>query len=415
MLRKPFKARVLWGLPLLLAILVVAAACAAAETPAAEVRIVEKEVIKEIEVPVIVEKEVIKEVVVEVIVEKEVIKEVRIEVPVIVEKEVIREVVVEKVVVVREQVAAASPRTGGTIINYKYGDKPTSFSEAPAFAALVAQGKLPPVEERIPEDPQVIEGTDGIGRYSSVYHFLHGEGDTGFEGFWHDAFVVKTMDGKEIVPHVSKGWTISPDSKTYTFSLRRGMKWSDGTPFTADDYEFGWNDIMANTDMYKTPSRVYQFDGVLAEFTKIDDYTVRYTFPVRYPTFLNNLEWQGWGTGRNGYFIYAPKHYLKQFHPSYANKADLDKKISDAGVDQWNQLFRKKADWLRNLDSPKNNPWLTTQVFGSRLWKMEHNPYFMSVDTAGQQLPYIREKVGVGVADNEILQLKFMAGESDYG
>ena len=376
MLGKLLRARVLFGVAAMIAVMAVSAACAAADTPT----------------PVVIEKEVIKEV--EVV--KEVIKEV----------EVVKEVVVVATV--------AAPREGGQIINYKYGTKPSSFSEAPELAALVAQGKLPPVEQRLPEDPLVVEGPDGIGRYGGTYRWVHERGDTGWVGYWHDAFVVKTMDGKEIMPHVAKSWDISSDSKTYTFKLRKG-RWSDGTPFTADDYEFGWNDIMANTDMYPNPSTVYQFDGVLGEFTKLDDYTVQYTFPVTYPTFLNNLEWQGWGAGRNGYFIYAPKHYLSQFHPDYVSKAEMDKMISDAGVDEWYQLFRQKSNWTTNVEMPLTNPWVTTAPFGQILWKNERNPYFMTVDTAGNQLPYIGKRVGQSVDDHEIMQLKFMAGEADLG
>ena len=216
------------GLALVLGLVFAMAMVACGEaTP--ETVIVEKEVIREVPVEVVVKEEVIKEVEVPgetVVVEKEVIKEVEVpgetivvtkEVPVEVEKEV---VVVQTLEVVKEIPA------------------PDKFGESPKLAALVRQGRLPPVEERLPVDPMVIPVVERIGEYGGEIKrsYLGSNLSCNFGRPIRDGLVRPSMDASAIVMAVAKSIEPSPDQKTWTVTLRTGMKWSDGHPFTADDF-----------------------------------------------------------------------------------------------------------------------------------------------------------------------------------
>ena len=120
---------------------------------------------------------------------------------------------------------------------------PKSFKEAPQLAALVKAGKLPPVQERVSQDPLVIKLVHEIGKYGGTWR----RGFSGPADFWngyrccgHDKILFWDYTGNQAVPNVAKGWDISDNGRTFTVFLRKGMKWSDGHPFTADDFMF-WN------------------------------------------------------------------------------------------------------------------------------------------------------------------------------
>ena len=111
------------------------------------------------------------------------------------------------------------------------------------------------------------------------------------------------ITGTEQIPNVAKSWEMSPDGKTYTFKLRKGMKWSDGTPYTAADIEFWFNDIVSNTDISPSFPANLKVGGEPCKFEKVDDYTVRFIFPKTYgsvhdPRRLCQLDGDGLHPGR---------------------------------------------------------------------------------------------------------------------
>ena len=111
---------------------------------------------------------------------------------------------------------------------------------------------------------------------------------------------------------------------------------------------------------------------------------------------------------------YAPAHYLKQFHPKYVAKDDLDKKVKDAKYDNWVRLFLFKNDWALNPELPVLSPWKTVTPINTPTWTLERNPYSVFVDTAGNQLPYI-DRVVLTLAENlEVINLRAIAGEYDF-
>ena len=221
---------------------------------------------------------------------------------------------------------------------------PTTFNEAPQLLELVKAGKLPPVATRIGQDPLVIKPVHEIGKYGGTWR----RGFTGPADFANgyrccsgtDHILFWDHTGDKVVPNIAKGWEMSDGGRTLTLHLRRGMKWSDGQPFTADDFLFWYEDMYQNKELVPTPSSTMMTNGKPGELVKVDTYTVQFKFPDPYyllpdvlagTTHLGGQAWQGlYGMGG-----YAPAHYLKQFHPKYVAKEELDKKIKEAKFDNW--------------------------------------------------------------------------------
>src|ERR1700704_1873205 len=299
---------------------------------------------------------------------------------------------------------------------------PRTFREAPQLAEQVKAGKLPPVAERIGQDPLVIKPLHEIGKYGGTWR----GGFTGPADFWNgyrccsgpDHLLFWDYTGDKVTPNIAKGYEMQDGGRTLVLQLRRGMKWSDGQPFTADDFVFWFEDIYRNKDLVPTPSATLAINGKQGVIEKVDTYTVRYKFPEPYfmmPDVLagaTDLAGQMWGYRALGGF--APAHYLKQFLPKYVKAEDLDKKAKDAKFDSWVRLFLSKNDWAVNPDLPVLSPWKTVTPINTATWTLERNPYSVFVDTAGNQLPYI-DKVVLTLAENlEVLNLRAIAGEYDF-
>jgi ABC-type transport system substrate-binding protein len=324
----------------------------------------------------------------------------------------------------------AGAQTGNALIGKLEGPEvitdparfPTTLNEAPQLAELVKAGKLPPVAERIGQDPLVIQPVHTIGKYGGIWR----RGFTGPADFANgyrccsgtDHILFWDYSGEKVVPNLARGWELSHDGRTLTLHLRRGMKWSDGHPFTADDFIFWFEDMYQNKELVPTPSATMMSNGKPGELARVDTYTVQFKFPEPYyllpdvlagTTHLGGQAWQGlYGMGG-----YAPAHYLKQYHPKYVARDELDKKARDAKFDNWVTLFKYKNDWALNPELPVVTPWKTVTPINTPTWVLERNPYSIWVDTAGNQLPYI-DKVVMTLAENlEVLNLRAIAGEYD--
>ena len=328
---------------------------------------------------------------------------------------------------VTQQVSAQG---GGTLMGQLEGPRvitdreqfPERFHEAPALADLVQQGKLPPVAERIGSDPLVIEPVREIGKYGGIWR----RGFSGPADFWngyrccgHDKILFWDYTGNVIVPNVAKGWEVSEGGRVITVFLRRGMKWSDGHPFTADDFMFWYEDIYHNEELVPTKAPILSIDDQPGRMEKVDDSTIRFVFAEPYYVFLDMLAGvtvlggHSFG-GRNLVGGFAPKHYLQQFHPRYVGQEAVDQLVEAAGYDNWASFMRYVNDWSLNPDLPTVTAWQTTSPINTPTWVLERNPYFYMVDTAGNQLPYI-DKVVLTLAENlEVLNLRAIAGEYDF-
>jgi peptide/nickel transport system substrate-binding protein len=300
---------------------------------------------------------------------------------------------------------------------------PKTFNEAPQLAALVKAGKLPPVAERIGQDPLVIKPLHEIGKYGGVWR----KGFTGPADFWNgfrccsgpDHLLFWDYTGDKVTPNIAKGYEMQDGGRTLILHLRRGMKWSDGKPFTADDFVFWFEDVYRNKDLVPTPSAAMAINGKQGVIEKVDAHTVRFKFPEPYfmlpdvlagSTDLGGHAWRGY-VGLGGY---APAHYLKQFHPKYVPQAELDRKAKEAKFDSWVRMFLFKNDWALNPELPVLSPWKTVTPINTPTWTLERNPYSVFVDTAGNQLPYI-DRVVLTLAENlEVINLRAIAGEYDF-
>src|SRR5256885_8299908 len=170
---------------------------------------------------------------------------------------------------------------------------PRTFKEAPQLAEQVKAGKLPPVAERIGQDPLVIKPLHEIGKYGGTWR----SGFTGPADFWNgfrccsgpDHLMFWDYTGDKVVPNLAKGLEMQDGGRAWLVHLRRGMKWSDGKPFTADDFVFWFEDIYQNKDLVPTPSATLAINGKQGVVEKVDTNTVRFKFPDPYTMFPDVL------------------------------------------------------------------------------------------------------------------------------
>lgn len=288
--------------------------------------------------------------------------------------------------------------------------------EAPALAKLAAEGKLPPLAERISGKPLIIE-TQKPGAYGgALRRGLRGSADhngilrmVGNQGLvrWNLAFT-------EVLPNVAERWDINADSTEFVFHLRPGMRWSDGKPFTADDVVFAIEDCAKNTELYKSAPSPIVIAGQACTAAKVSDTAVKFTFASPYALFLEQM-----ATPLGQHPTLFPKHYCSGFHPKYnPGVAELARA---ANVSDWAALFRIRCGDIEipsrwgNPEKPTLDPWVVKEPYtgGTTRVVMERNPYFWQVDTAGRQLPYI-DRLNFSISqDVESLLLDAISGRLD--
>lgn len=285
-----------------------------------------------------------------------------------------------------------------------------TYGESPLLAAEVAAGNLPPVEERLPDEPYVSKAEE-IGVYGGVFRGAgfgpsHGQLDT--EGMRFVGLLRILPDCSTTEPFILKDYEVNEDFTQYTLYLREGMKWSDGAPFTADDFVFWYEDLATNPDVGPLLgiNNLSMWDT--AKIEKQDDYTVLVTFDVGTPSFLVKMQKAGQSQG-----IWAPKHYLMQYHAKYNEQAA--EIAAEEGYEDWKLCL--KAHYDRGQGSTDYGPDITPFILynidanGNKYFK--RNPYYFAVDQAGNQLPYIDEQLCVIVQDSQARTLKMINGELD--
>ncbi|HXF10769.1 MAG TPA: ABC transporter substrate-binding protein [Desulfuromonadaceae bacterium] len=193
------------------------------------------------------------------------------------------------------------------------------------------------------------------------------------------------VPSQKVEPGLADTWTDSPDGKTWTFHLRKNLRWSDGEPLTADDVVFTCNDLIYNTNFNPVIADALRVEGKDYQVTKIDDLTVQVTTPEVVAPFVMNF-----GAG----VPIMPKHVLA--------KTVADKTFLSAYGVNW---------------SPKDivcsGPFRIREYKPAQYIFLERNPYFMEVDKKGQRLPYFDNVVYTMVPDFNAMSLRFLAGESD--
>jgi peptide/nickel transport system substrate-binding protein len=302
---------------------------------------------------------------------------------------------------------------------------PKIFKEAPSLAALVAAGKLPPVAQRVPSEPMVEQPLHEIGTYGGTWRrgFIGpGDSENGNRLRAGDKLVFFDESGTKLMPSVARAWEVSADGRRTTLFLRKGMKWSDGSPFTADDFVFWYEDMLGDKNIVAAAPPELLAGGKLGRIVKVDETTVAFDFDAPYFLFIRLLAGDtlmGGGQSRlqsdgMSYGPYAPAHYLKQFLPKYSSEAALTAQARSTGAQSWLDQFKQKSDWRLNRDLPTLSAWVMTSPINTSQWVLERNPYFYAVDSAGNQLPYI-DRVQLTLSENpDVINLRAIAGEYDY-
>jgi peptide/nickel transport system substrate-binding protein len=190
---------------------------------------------------------------------------------------------------------------------------------------------------------------------------------------------------QEIVPSLAESWTNAPDGKTWTFTLRKNLRWSDGEPLTADDVVFTWNDVIYNTNINNVTRDSFIIDGKKFAVTKIDDLTVQVVTPEVYAPLL-----VGFGAGVE----ILPKHVLA--------KAVADGTFASA--------YGVNSDPAKVIGS---GPYCLKECKAAQYTQLERNPYYFETDKNGQRLPYFDTVIFTVVPNMNAMSLRFLSGESD--
>lgn len=289
--------------------------------------------------------------------------------------------------------------------------------ENPLFAAQVQAGKLPPVEQRVPQDALVYLPYEACGTYGGTLRGVARAPESGTSGIlsWRQVSLVRMSDDlKTIVPNVARAWEWNADYTEITFTLRRGHKWSDGAPFTADDVVFFFNDIVLNKELNPNTPKQWVVGGEPVAAQKVDDLRVKLKFAVPFPGMLYYFATNG------SYFApYAPKHHYVAYHAAYNPKAEEEAK--KAGFEGWVQRFGQIYHRWKDAETLTAHA-LTRPTLESHVMEVEPdtqrrvfvaNPYYFKVDSSGQQLPYV-DRHHERFLNRELQILAILNGEVDF-
>jgi peptide/nickel transport system substrate-binding protein len=278
------------------------------------------------------------------------------------------------------------------------------------LAAPAARAAPPPGP---PDEPSVValDPASGktIGKPGGELHTLVGRAkDTRLMVVYGYARLVGYNEKLELVPDILKDVEVE-DGRSFTLHLRKGHRWSDGEPFTSEDFRYWWEDVANNKALSPTgPAPELFVDGEPPKVEFPDPLTVRYSWSKPNPFFLPAL------AQATPLFIYMPAHYLKQFHERYADPKKLAAMVEETQARDWAQLHGRHDDMYKfdNPDLPTLQPWRLTTPPPAERFVFERNPYFHRVDSTGQQLPYI-DRVVLDVVDEKLIPIKTGAGETD--
>jgi peptide/nickel transport system substrate-binding protein len=286
------------------------------------------------------------------------------------------------------------------------------YVETPSLQKLVNEGKLPSIEKRLPTTPKILSFRKGVrspGQHGGKLNTLMARAkDVRLMVVYGYGRLMKYNRNFDLVPDIL--WRVSVhQGRVYTLYLRPGHKWSDGQPFTAEDFRYFWDDVANNPLLSPTgPPEELRVEGALPKFEIVDKHTVRFTWSKPNPGFLPAL------ARARPPFIYRPAHYLKTFHAKYADKAVLNKMATSKGARNWAALHNKLDNPYKNnnIDMPSLQPWVNTTKGPSQRFVFERNPYFYKVDENGRQLPYI-DQVVMHIVDNKIIPAQAGTGQAD--
>ena len=305
-----------------------------------------------------------------------------------------------------------------------------SFSTNPDISMLNSKIKgnpdLPPLANRIPQEPLVVVPYDTIGKHGGTLDVLSNATEAGTSDFLsvrHVNFVRFSDDLQTIVPNIAKGWKWNDDFTALTFYLRKGHKWSDGAPFTSADVKFYHDNLMLDANIFEKPKDYITVGGETMTVETPDETTVVFKLPSPKPGLLAHFA-TSYAQG------FQPLHFLGKFHPDVNPEAD--KYAQSFGFENGYDAIKAyygNSDWTDTpsplLSRPEIAgklpqpvlPTLESHIYIADTTEGRHlvaNPYFHQIDPTGQQLPYISEQDEVYKNDNEVRLLAIVNGDVDY-
>ena len=286
------------------------------------------------------------------------------------------------------------------------------LQETPMLADAVAAGELPPVAERVPETLVVVD-MEATGRQQG----LSGGEISWIAGRARDIRIMNVYGYARLVGYapdltfqadILESYEVE-EGRIFTFHLRPGHRWSDGAPFTTEDFRYQWFDIDQNEELKPFgPDARLLVDGEQPTVEILDELTVRYTWSAPNPEFLPAL------AGARPLYIYAPAHYLQQFHADYVDPDALAALVEENAARNWAALHINKSNLYsaNNPNLPVLQPWHNTTAPPSERFVFERNPFYHRVDSTGLQLPYL-DRVIVTISDSGLIAAKVGSGEAD--
>ena len=291
------------------------------------------------------------------------------------------------------------------------GAQTPSLAETPMFVEQVKAGTLPPVDKRLPEKPWVVKrfaGPDGPGQPGGQVTMLVASArDTRLMTIYSNARLIVYDDQFKLQPDILESYEVK-DGREFTFKLRPGHKWSDGEPFTTEDFRYFWEDVANNKELSSSgPNVELLVDGKPPKVEIIDATTIRYTWHAPNPYFIESQ------ARAAPLFLFRPAHYLKKFHKRYTAPAEIAKSAR-GGQQSWVQIHRRLDVMYANdnIALPTLNPWVNTTASPAQRFVFVRNPYYHRVDEKGQQLPYL-DRIVFTVAAANLVPAKAGLGEAD--
>jgi peptide/nickel transport system substrate-binding protein len=284
--------------------------------------------------------------------------------------------------------------------------------EPPALVEAVRKGTLPPMAERLPKTPHITH-TDEHGREpgqpgGEIRMLMSDQRDLRMMTLYGYTRLVHFNTRQELKPDLLQDVQVE-DGRRFTLLLREGHRWSDGAPFTTEDFRYWWEDVANNKRLSpEGPPLAMYAGGKLPEVEILDQRRIRFTWSVPNPSFLPAL------AAPQPMYLYQPAHYLRQFHNRYADPVQLKQAIKHHHVRDWGALHLRKARAYRqeNPDLPTLEPWQNRTHPPAERFVFERNPYFHRVDQRGQQLPYL-DRIVVNIVTASLIPTKVGAGDSD--
>ena len=270
----------------------------------------------------------------------------------------------------------------------------------------------PPIAERIPQEPLVVDlaarGREPGLHGGTLRMFITRSKDVRYMAVWGYARLVGFNQDYELVPDLLRDVRVSADGTTFDLILRKGHKWSDGAPFTTEDFRYWWEDVALNDELSPSGPPVEMLvNGEPPAVTVVDETTIRYQWQAPNPLFLPAL------AQARPVYIYRPAHYMKKYHAKYVDAAKLAERVEASGRKTWAALHNRK-DNLYKFDNPKLpvlQPWINTTKKNSQRYVLVRNPYYHRIDARGRQLPYI-STIDLEIAAAGLIPVKVSLGEA---